>query len=205
MKIFSIAYWPNIEYFAHIVREKKIIIEKHENFIKQTYRNRCQILAPTGKLNLIVPVVGGRSKNKKPIDQIKIDYSKTWLSTHLNSIKTAYGSAPFFLFYFDQIKEMIRAKHETLFQLDMASIELSLRLLGLEVEIIYTDSYEKHNLANKDDLRYTLTPKTLSKLYFPPYPQVFEDRFGFVPNLSILDLLFNLGNEALSYLKTIKI
>ena len=204
MLIFSIAYWPNIEYFARIIGEKKIYIEKKENFIKQTYRNRCEILSPIAKMNLIVPVLGGRSMNKKPIDQIKIDYTKTWIPTHLNSLKTAYGSAPFFDFYFDQIKSLLKLKPYTLFSLDLLTINLSLQLLQVQVEIKFTNNFIKLINGN-NDYRYKISPKIKSELKFPPYPQVFEDRFGFVPNLSILDLLFNLGPEALSYLKSIRV
>ncbi len=204
MKIFSIAYWPNIEYLAHIIREKEILIEKHENFIKQTYRNRCVILSPAGPQNLIVPVLGGRSRNKKTITEIAIDYSKHWVSNHLNSIKTAYGSAPFFDFFFDEVKQVLSQKPQTLFELAMATLKASLRMLRSDVKITFTDSFEKKYTHKIKDLRTGVSPKVRSQLEFPSYPQVFEDRFGFVPNLSVLDLVFNLGNEAFSYLKSIK-
>ena len=203
MKIFSIAYWPSIEYLAYVVGEREILIEKHENFIKQTYRNRCVILSPAGPQNLIVPVLGGRSRNKKAITEIAIDYSKHWVPNHLNSIKTAYGSAPFFDFFFDEVKQVLRQKPQTLFELDMATLGASLRMLGVDIKITYTERFEK-NYIQAQDLRSRISPKVQPQLQFSPYPQVFEDRFGFVPNLSVLDLVFNMGNEALAYLKSIK-
>ncbi len=205
MKIFSVAYWPNIEYLAHVIHEKEILIEAQENFVKQTYRNRCVILSPAGKQNLIVPVIGGRSKNKKLITQIQIDYSKHWVSNHINSIKTAYGSAPFFDFFFDEIKDLLQHRYTSLFELDIATLQMSFQLLGIDVKLNYTTNYIKDYQGNVLDLRNQISPKQPTNLDLPAYPQVFEDKLGFVPHLSSLDLIFNLGNEALSYLRSIKI
>ncbi len=205
MVLLSTAYCPNIEWFAIFLSKEKVLIESKENFIKQTYRNRCTILSPQGKHNLIVPVIGGRSKNKKLITEIEIDYTKNWVDNHLKTIKTAYASAPFFDFFFDEIAYTLKQKPEKLFDLNIALLKTFLRILQIDKKIELTDRYENPLPNGWLDYRYSLSPKNPSKINYPPYPQVFEDKFGFTPNLSILDLIFNMGNEAILYLKNIKI
>ncbi len=205
MVLLSTAYCPNIEWFTIFLSQEKVLIESKENFIKQTYRNRCTILSPQGKYNLIVPVIGGRSKHKKLITEIEIDYTKNWVDNHIKTIKTAYASAPFFDFFFDDIVYILQQKPCKLFDLNNALIQIFLQILQVDKNIEFTDNYINPAPDGWVDYRYNISPKIHSKLYYPPYPQVFEDKFGFTPNLSIIDLIFNLGNEAILYLKNIKI
>ncbi len=207
MTLVSLPYFPNIAWFAVVAKSDKVLLEKNENFTKQTYRNRTVILSPNGPQNLVVPVIGGRSKNKVPIDRIRIDYSHSWVSKHLNSIKTAYGSAPFFIHYFDDIRELLRTGYQTLFELNTAILEYLASVLQLDTQFQTTEQYltgQQASQQNIKDLRKLIDPDFKPATGFPPYQQVFRDKFGFVPNLSILDLLFNLGPEAVVYLKNLK-
>ena len=194
----DLQYLPSLEYFCAILKNDEIIIEAHEYFGKQSYRNRC-IIQTTNKIDtLSIPVQNG---NKKVlIRDLKIDYAQDWTRRHWGAIHSAYGKSPFFEYYSEYFKKIMDKKPDFLFDLNLEILTICLKLLRLEKKIIFTENYQK-NVEN--DYRGLIHPKRnyqLNKLY---QPLAYRQNFGneFEPNLSILDLLFCQGNQSLSVLK----
>lgn len=175
------------------------LIEWHENYQKQSIRNRYHILSPNGIQTLTIGVIGQKGE-KIPTPEIQVDHTKSWLRDHIRSIKTAYGSAPFFDFYMDEIEDILSYPASTLGDFHKKSLDAWLELLQISPEIKYTNSFTE--APEKYDFRVRIKTnwETLG-ITLPCYVQVFNDRFNFIPNLSVIDLLFNLGPEAGAYLK----
>lgn len=201
--LLSTAYFPPIEYFIYLLKTDEIIIEKYENYIKQTYRNRCNIYGPNGKQSLSIPVIKPYG-NKTLIKDIRILYLQKWQLIHKRSIETAYNSSPYFLYYKDEIFNLYDEKDEFLFNFNLRLIKTLLKLIGIEKKITFTSAYQK-NEKHLIDLRETISPKSKSKIQHPAYNQVFINKYGFISNLSILDLLFNEGPSTLDFLNNYKI
>jgi hypothetical protein len=200
----STAYLPNINFFEEILRSEKIFIEKYENFPKQTYRNRTYILSANGVMPLVVPVNKGRS-GKILTKDITLNYDENWQKQHFRSIMSAYKSAPFYDFFIDEFLIFFEKKYKFLIDFNFDILLKINKLLHIEKEIGFTDEFVKNVDINTKDLRFSLNFKNFDKQIITsqkPYIQVFADRFDFVPNLSIIDLIFNLGPEARTYLLT---
>jgi len=192
--LLTTAYFPPAEYFSLIARSRHVIIEKHENYIKQTYRNRCVILGSNGPLPLIVPVLRG-SFHKTPLKDLRIDNGRPWRDLHLRSLVSAYATAPFFEFYFDVIRSIITGKHTFLLDLNSEALRAVCEAAGIKAHVSFTESFVKPGTV-KDDYRYMITPKKPSETGFytsVPYTQVFSDRHGFAGRMSIIDVLLNNG------------
>ena len=191
-------YLPNIFWFCLVISHQNLLIEAHESFQKQTYRNRCYVLAANKVERLTVPVKVGNQH--LPIREIEIDYKQKWQNKHWRTIQSAYGKAPFFEFYEDYFKGIIYSKPTLLFDLNQKLLSLCLKILGAGNKIAYTNSYQSLNQANISDLRGQLRPEDRTgTIHAIPYGQLFGDNFE--ANLSIIDLLFNKGPESLSFLK----
>ncbi len=200
----STAYLPNINFFEEILRSEKIFIEKYENFPKQTYRNRTYILSANGVMPLVVPVNKGRS-GKILTKDITLNYDENWQKQHFRSIMSAYKSAPFYDFFIDEFLIFFEKKYKFLIDFNFDILLKINKLLHIEKEIGFTDEFVKNVDINTKDLRFSLNFKNFDKQIITsqkPYIQVFADRFDFVANLSIIDLIFNLGPEARTYLLT---
>ena len=200
--ILSTAHFPPIEYWVAISQHSQVFIEAHENYQKQTYRNRCRILGPNGVQDLGIPVAkSGKIKNS--IVEVQIFDDQLWQKVHWKSIETAYNSSPFFLYYADYFEDLFIQKQENLLALNTRIMELVFDILELNQRLSFTKSFEK-SYDDALDLRAAIHPKKESPFYLmcknAPYIQVFSERYAFVPNLSILDLIFNLGPEAERYL-----
>lgn len=200
----STAYLGNVQYFTKLVNADTIYIEQHEHYQKQSYRNRCNIVGANGVLTLVIPVEKDHGK-KMPIRDVKIDYSQAWQQNHWRAILSAYNSSPFFEYYADDIRPFYEEKEPYLFDYNLRFTELILELLSLSSNIKPTDVYKVEVEYPQYDYRQSISPKQrLSKpdpLFNPTdYFQVFAQRFEFIPNLSIIDLLFNEGPSALQYL-----
>lgn len=191
--LLSTAYLPPVEYFSLIRNTGRIIIELEESYIKQTYRNRCMILASEGPIRLTVPVMKDGRKDA-PVRDVTIDYSKRWQQVHLRAMASSYNSSPYFQFYFERIESCILKNHKFLIDLNSELLLVCLEMLKLERKVSFTERYEP-DTDGDNDYRYRITPKINSGLYFKPYPQVFN-RDGFIPGLSIADLIFNMGPES---------
>ena len=196
--ILSSHYFPCIAYFAHLVKYPNVIIDTGENFLKQSYRNRCIIYSSNGPLALSIPVI---KKNNTPMKDVLIDVKEDWKTKHWRAISSAYNSSPFFEFYCDELKEVLSKEYSSLANLNRALLEHICNELGITNNIISSKTYI--NIKDSElDLRSTLNPKQTFKGSdsYPRYIQIFEAKYGFQSNLSILELLFHEVPESLNYL-----
>jgi hypothetical protein len=195
--LLSTAYFPPVEYFSLIKKTDTVLIEQEENYVKQTYRNRCKLLASNGILALTVPVMKG-APVKVPIKEIRIDFSKRWQQVHIRAITSSYSRSPYFQFYFEQIEKILMRNHKFLTELNDELLFKCLELLNINKCVSHTYSFQPAGYTDQD-FRYSISPKEISDYHCTPYIQVFGQG-GFVPGLSILDLIFNMGPESSSYL-----
>ncbi len=187
------AYLAPIKYYAILLDAKNCIIEHHEHFIKQSIRNRCEIYGANGKLRLTIPKER-KGSSKTIISKIKISYKDDWQKLHWNAIKSAYNSSPFFEYYSNELEVFYQEKESNLIVFNNKLQEVILDLLQEEKNS--TTTIEYLNSGNFTDLRnHDFILENPEK-----YNQVFMENHGFIPNLSILDLLFNLGPESSDYL-----
>ena len=197
--IFPLFYLPPIEYFSELLDNKdNIIIENAEHFQKQTYRNRASIHSPNGKLDLVIPVLKG-SKNHTKVKDVKISYDFNWQRLHLMSLQTSYRSSAYFEFYEDDFAIFYEKKWDYLFDYNEELLRLLIKFLKLNVQYKYTNIFENEYLE-LNDFRNSIHPKRNGQNNVNTYFQVFEERNGFLPNLSIVDLLFNQGPQSTKYL-----
>jgi hypothetical protein len=201
----STAYLPPIQYYAKLVATSAILLEQHEHYVKQTYRNRCLIAGANGVLPLTVPVVK-RHGEKMPIREVRIDYSEAWQRHHWKAFETAYRSSPFFAYYADDFRPFYEKKETFLFDLNEKILRMTCELIGIKTAIGYTEQFCKPDKNDTADYRYSITPKipyTADAGFRPQtYYQVFAALHSFLPNLSILDLLCNEGSQSLQKLRT---
>lgn len=195
--ILSSAYFPNIGYFSLIKNASSVSVETEENYIKQTYRNRCRILSSDKIQTLSVPVMKGGSM-KTPIKDITIDYSKRWQQVHKRAITSSYGRAPYFNYYYEEFEKIIMGNHKYLIDLNDKLLLKSLEFLSLKKIPIHTSSFQPAEGAI-GDFRYSFSPKTAPSSRNRPYIQVFSQE-EFIPDLSIIDLIFNEGPESFNYI-----
>lgn len=199
--ILSSTYFGPIQWYQKINRSEECVIDRHENFIKQSYRNRCVIATTNGLQNLTVPVT---FSNDMPIKDVEISDHGNWRHLHWNALCSAYGESPFFEYYQDDIKPFFEKRWKWLFDFDMAITSKMIELLDIDLPkpLVMSEEYQKP-LEGDKDFRMAIRPKKpLPDVEFQPkkYYQVYQEKYGFQPNLSILDLLFNEGNEAIFYL-----
>ena len=207
--LLTTAYLPPIEYFAAIAAEysfNDIYIEACENYQKQSYRNRFKFLSPDGPQALNFPVVHENGTFSLPITEIKVDWSTPWALKTKRALQTAYYSSAFFEYYQDELFAIFDAQPETLWELNRLLTEWLLRKFGIPARLIPTDHFSTRDSGDYGgDLRALIHPKRPNSILQDlglgrPYWQVFSGRFGFVPGLSALDLLFNEGPGSIDYL-----
>jgi hypothetical protein len=201
--LLSTAYWPSQEYFFYLLNSDKVEIEKCENYQRQSYRNRTKILTTNGPLELSIPVKKGESEK---ITAIEISYSEKWQSIHWGAITSAYKNSPYFEFFEEKVSVFYKNEFEDLFSFNQEQIKCVLNILRIKKEISFTNEFQKI-VEGKADLREMIHPKKeisdekIREKLKSPYRQVFAEKFAFVPNLSILDLLFCKGLGTIDYLK----
>ncbi|WP_345951788.1 WbqC family protein [Mucilaginibacter sp. PAMB04274] len=192
-------YLPPVSYFTALNQSKpNILIEKHEHFPKQTYRNRANIYSPDGVLALVVPVVKG-AKVHTPVKDVKISNDFAWQRLHWMSLQSCYRRSAYFEFYEDEFAHFYEEQFNFLFDYNEQLLHLLLKFLKLPVKPQYTNEYER-NYPMLTDYRNTIHPKKDVPSEQKPYFQVFEERNGFLKDLSIVDLLFNQGPQSVNYL-----
>ncbi len=203
--LLSSTYFGPVQWYQKLNRSEECLIEQHESFIKQTYRNRMVIATTNGPLALTIPTNHDTSMAMK---DIRISDHANWRHVHWNALLSAYGESPFFEFYQDDIRPFYEKKYEFLFDFNMETMQKMIELLDIRPKISLTDEYvgsEELRVQSEEywDFRESIRPKhPLPDPDFTPrrYYQVYEQKHGFLPNMSILDLLFNEGNEAIFHL-----
>ena len=193
------AYSGNIQYYSILSNFREVYLEQYAHYVKQTYRNRCQILTANGVMNLTIPV--DKVSGEKMLDKDVRISDTDWQRVHWAAIESAYNNSPFFLYYSDDIKPLYEKKFDFLLDFNLSLQEILVSLIGLDTKLILTDSYVE---SGELDFREKLSPKYKGndlKFNHKPYYQVFKEKFGYVENLSIYDLLFNMGNESILILK----
>jgi hypothetical protein len=191
--------FPTIASYIVIAQAERLVFEVNDSYQKQTYRNRCYIYGANGKLGLYIPVQYSQ-KNRQNTSEILIDNSSNWQSTHWKSLESAYKKSPYFEYYQDELISLFTRKKDSLLVFNLECIEVVNRCLNLDIDSSKTINFNKEKKEN--DYRYLVNARKESKIKINPYIQVFQEKHGFINNLSILDLLFNEGPNAKSYLQT---
>ena len=194
--LLSTAYLAPVEYYMALAKAETAFLEQWEFFQKQSYRNRCNIVGANGVMALTIPVEKP-SGQKVLTRDIRISEHSDWQQQHWRSIESAYNSTPFFEFYKDDFIPFYQKKWLFLWDFNLAIQNTVLELLDLNPKVEFTQVYSQTLEANILDLRESIHPKLdNNNADFQPYYQVFEQKHGFQKNLSIVDLLFNMGNES---------
>ncbi len=204
--LLSSAYLAPVQYYTKLYAYAEVYIEAYGHYVKQTYRNRCLIASPSGVQALTVPVAKPAA-DKCPVKDIRVSDHGNWRRVHWNALETAYRSSPFFEYYADDFLPFYTRKWDFLFDFNEAIRAKVCELMDLHPQVARTASYgfAGSGAAPADDFREAISPNTPpgDDADFVPcaYHQVFRDRHGFLPNLSVADLLFNMGPESLSVLR----
>jgi hypothetical protein len=193
-------YFAPISYFVEWLQYENIKLEHQENFPKQTYRNRCVIQGANGRLPLVVPI---EHSGARVVKDIKISYADAWQKLHWKSIQSAYQSSPYFEYYEDDLAPIFEKKETFLFDLNLKTLDWVNQKLNLNLQYELTEEYIKLP-ENTDDARMLFNAKKISEWQNPEYIQVFSDRFDFMNDLSILDLICNIGAKFATYIEKIK-
>lgn len=193
------AYFGNLAYYSVLI-SNDVVLEAHEHFLKQTYRNRCRVYGANGTQDLIVPV--NRRQRNQPIKELEIVYAEKWQAEHWRTLTSAYRSSPFFEYYAHYFEDLYQNfKPKTLLQWNSKCHDITAKILGIDSELATTDSYVP-SYSNDYRNKFKPTDEFQQQFEHQPYLQVFEDKHGFQQNLSILDLVFNEGTNAVNILNT---
>ncbi len=195
--LLSTTYFGPIQWYQKLYRAEHVVIEQWESFQKQTYRNRCLIATTQGIQALTVPVVRGETSLMK---DIRISDHGNWRHLHWNALQSAYGESPFFEYYQDDIRPFFTQRWDYLFDFNEAIRQKICELIDISPQVSLTKSF--HAEADHD-FREAINPKHPAPdadFESRPYYQVYQQKHGFIPNLSILDLLMNMGPESIFYL-----
>ncbi len=213
--LLSSTYFGPIQWYQKLYRYGKVYVEAYENFTKQTYRNRCLIATTNGVQALTVPVERPSAVinadetarfGKCLMKDVRISDHGNWRHLHWNALSSAYGESPFFEYYADDLRPFFERQWTFLYDFNMEICAKICDFIGIEPDIEPTVEYipaDSEDLVGTADFRDAIRPKhPLPDPEFEPrrYYQVYERKHGFTPNLSILDLVFNMGNESLLYL-----
>lgn len=221
MVLLTTAYFPPIEYLAAIANECRfnpgmtevepavVYIEACEHYVKQSWRNRCRFYAADGAQTLNFPV--RHEDFGKPISQMRIDWKTDWLTRHERAIISAYRTSPYFEYYQDELFAILDSRPELMLDFNTQILRFFLRKTGIPADIRFTSEWEAVTIEGHKvtDLREAIHPKRPNTILKDlglerPYWQVFSPKYGFIPGLSIMDLLFNEGPDSICYLKNLK-
>ena len=197
-QIFPTAYLPSIKYVSLFLESDNPVVELYETYQKQSCRTRCRVMTANGIQTLTVPVVKTNGNHTLTKD-IEISYKEAWQQVHLRCLESAYRKSAYFDYYFPYFEKIYKQKFNTLVELNEYSFKVILKLMKVKKEFSYTNDFEK--ITDINDYRISLSKDDINYADLKPYYQVFADRHGFVPNLSIVDLLFNEGNSSIDNLQ----
>lgn len=198
--LLPVFYLPPVSWFSVFLDvENEVIFEQYENFPKQTYRNRANIYGANGKLSLIIPI---SHNGKREMKDIEISYREDWRNLHWKSIKTAYQSSPYFEYYEDKFSKIFDLKEKFLLDFNLKGLEVIQQILKTEKAHSLNEEYIKN--PESINFREKFSAKLPSEFRMEEYYQSFSDKFGFLEDLSVLDLICNKGPESLTYIKNIK-
>lgn len=196
MKILSLHYLPSVLWMRNLLAGD-CVIDVHEHFVKQTYRNRATLLSANGLYDLSIPVKKQSSKMKmidlRPNDEVN------WQRQHWETIVACYGSAPFFIHYADAFKDLYSNSTTSVVEFELSLLRLIIKLMKVETEITFSTAYIEP--SEGEDLRGLISPKVKVQENFKPYLQVFAEKFPFQPNLSVMDVLFNNGPRSVDFIR----
>jgi hypothetical protein len=194
-------YLPPISFFKMIKNAQGLHLEMHEHYLKSSYRNRCYVPGPNGILLLSIPLASGKFQQHIAMKDVEICYTDNWQKEHWKSISFMYRSSPYFEYYEDDFKILFETKYQKLADFNIELLQLILKKLNMNFSVTFTTEYLKH-YENVVDCRNKLRPNLpiANPDDFPVYHQIFEDKIGFKPNMSIIDLLFSEGNNAFDLL-----
>ncbi len=195
----STAYFPSVSYVKEILRADTVWIEQNDYYVRQTYRNRCYIAAANGKMALSIPVERNLTE-KGLVKDIRISDHDNWRHQHWQSIVSAYGMSPFFEYFEDDIAPFFTKRWKFLIDFNMEITQKLLDLLEIDKQLKLTDEYCADFQNKVVDLRLKTKAHKEESVVTKPYYQVFDAKYGFLPDLSVLDLIFNMGNESILYL-----
>lgn len=193
-------YFSSIANFVAIAKAHSVKFEVEDNYQKQTYRNRAFIYGANGKLLLNVPVKHSH-KNRQKYKDVKIANDENWQLQHWKSLESAYRTSPFFEYYEDELKPLFEKKHTFILDFNLDCLQFILDSLQIDLNYTRTTQYNK-DVSPLLDYRILANARKEPQFAFDKYTQVFGDKHGFINNLSILDLLFNEGTNALNYLES---
>ena len=215
--VLSAIYFGSVAHYRLLARHPRVVVDLGEHYVRQSFHTRTRIVGPNGVQDLVVQIQR-RSGEKMSMHTVGLSHAETWPQQHLHAIRTAYGQSPWFEHFHPDIEELLLTRHERLADLDLATLRLGLRWLGLRTEVEVSETYvevgsresevrsqdevEIDSRLTTNDYRTALHPKRPipPELQVGPYPQVFADRHGFQPGLSVIDLVCNCGPEAVGYL-----
>ena len=198
MSLFIPTYFSPISQYSEIIKADKVVFEVEDNFQKQSFRNRCYIFNSNGKQLLTIPVKHPFQDARKKTKDTLIENDFPWQDQHLKSLQIAYRGSPFFEFFVDDIKIILEKKYKYLQDLNIDTYLFLADAMQLESDFLKTDNY--HPEGEENDYRYLADKKHRPKKTVERYIQMFDEKHGFIPNLSILDLLFMEGPNAISFL-----
>ncbi len=201
MAIAPLLYCPPIHFFSRLQGEELLVIEKHDHYNKGTYRNKMEIAGPNGRQTLSIPIE--KVHGQRPTaHEVRIAYFERWNVNHWRSIQAAYGNSPFFDYYGEHLKKIYAKPPLLLFEFNLNLLTFVINALKLEIKVEFTQTYKDHYDGTKNDLRFVFGERGYKAATHNvmKYPQVFEDRNGWMNNLSIIDLIMCHGPGAKSYL-----
>ena len=191
--IFPTAYLPSIEYVSLFLKTEDASIELFETYQKQSCRTRTNVMTANGIQTLTIPVIKTNGNHTLTKD-IEISYKESWQQVHLRCLESAYRKSAYFDYYFPYFEKIYRQKFNTLVELNDFCLKTILKIMKVKKDYSFTTDFER--IADENDYRISLSKGT-NKIEIKPYYQVFADRHGFIPNLSIVDLLFNEGPNSI--------
>lgn len=193
-------YFPSIVQMVAVAQADKVLFEREDNYQKQTYRNRAYIAHSNGKLTLNVPIKHSKKGERQKTKDVLVENSFPWQSQHWKSLQTAYRTSPFFEFYEDDLSPLFKEPVDLLLDFNLKIFDIISDLIGMETSYSLTSEFVK--TPSEKDLRYLAVAKKEPPYKLSQYNQVLQENHGFLPNLSVLDVLFNEGPNTLHYLET---